>query len=646
MKNLKITQKLLIGIVGQAILICLLLLFIFSFNNKLDSITLQKTENIKEVNMIRRLSNSVMDFIYNKKTLSELKNEFSKIEQYVKNASYNDEIQNFRVKINKIQQLKNKNLQLETQVMNSTDEAIKQVTLFVESVSTRLNDISKRESVSIQEIQVLKTAHACSNEMHAVRNLFEKIKEDFSNKDKLLECFDNLNEGTKKDIETLKNTELAALPVNALKANANIKKDVLQFIENFENINKISEDITTSTELFITELNNGDLNSIKDSFSALKITIRNVFITLLIIAFIIIIINFSLVRLLNFVFKGLTADLYSISNGNLNIKVPEGFDKRKDEIGILSRSFVSLVDNLKRITSSIMTGSDNVASASQQISSSTQQLSQGTSEQASSAEEVSSSMEEMTSNIQQNTDNAQQTEKISVSAASGVSKVVTASQESLSSIKQIADKIIIVNEIAFQTNILSLNAAVEAARAGEHGKGFAVVAAEVRKLAERSKTAADEIVSLSNNSLKVTEDSSKLLIEIMPEIERTAKLVQEISVASLEQNTGADQVNSAIQQLNQITQQNAAASEEMATSLEELSGQADQLREIIGFFKIDENATINNSNNALQQFNPAKNKLGKPVGSNGGTNKKEIENKGFDLKLVESDKLDLEFESY
>jgi len=261
---------------------------------------------------------------------------------------------------------------------------------------------------------------------------------------------------------------------------------------------------------------------------------------------------------------------------------------QKDEIGILAESLKTMSGKLKEIVASIKTGADNIASASQQVSSSSQEMSQGSNEQASSAEEVSSSMEEMTSNIQQNTDNAQQTEKISLNAAESIKTGNDAAQNSVQSMKDIAEKISIINDIAFQTNILALNAAVEAARAGEHGKGFAVVASEVRKLAERSAEAANEIDEKSKSGVEISEKAGKQLEEIVPEIEKTSRLVQEISAASNEMNSGADQVNSAVQQLNQVTQQNAASSEELATSAEELSSQADQLKGLVSFFKLDE----------------------------------------------------------
>jgi len=261
--------------------------------------------------------------------------------------------------------------------------------------------------------------------------------------------------------------------------------------------------------------------------------------------------------------------------------------EQKDEIGILANSLRNMVEKLKEVVEAVVNGANNIGSASEEMSSSSQEVSQGASEQASSAEEVSSSMEEMVSNIQQNTDNAQQTEKISAKAALDIIEGSNNVNQTVEAMKKIADKVAIISDIAFQTNILALNAAVEAARAGEHGKGFAVVAAEVRKLAERSQIAANEINGLSKSSVEIAEKSGKLLNAIVPDIQKTSKLVQEITAASIEQNSGADQINNAINQLNQVTQQNAAASEEMATSAEELSSQAEQLQEIISFFKID-----------------------------------------------------------
>ena len=275
-----------------------------------------------------------------------------------------------------------------------------------------------------------------------------------------------------------------------------------------------------------------------------------------------------------------------IAQGNLTATLDVD---QKDEIGQLAVSLKAMVSKLRDVVENIMVGANNITDASVQISSTSQQLSQGATEQASSTEEISSSMEQMTSNIMQNADNAHETENISVKVASSMNKVSDLSQSSLTSIKAISQKITIINDIAFQTNILALNAAVEAARAGEHGKGFAVVAAEVRKLAERSKLAADEIEVLSRQSVSNTEMSTLQIQELMPDVSKTNQLVKEISVASQEQNSGANQINSAIQQLNTVTQQNAASSEELASSAEEMTSQSEQLLEVIQFFKIDQN---------------------------------------------------------
>jgi methyl-accepting chemotaxis protein len=279
-----------------------------------------------------------------------------------------------------------------------------------------------------------------------------------------------------------------------------------------------------------------------------------------------------------------------VAEGDLMIDL-----KKRSEKDELLQSLNDMVKSTANIISEFQVAANNISSSSEQMSATSQQMSQGASEQASSAEEVSSSMEQMAANIQQNTENAQQTEKIALNAADGINRVNDASDQTLKYMQEIADKVSIIGEIARQTNILALNAAVEAARAGEHGKGFAVVAAEVRKLAERSQVSAVEIDTLTKNSVRATEESGKLLAAIAPEIGKTARLVQEIASASIEQNSGADQVNNAIQQLNQVTQQNAAASEEMATSSEELSSQAQQLMEMISFFKLQKTITTKKS---------------------------------------------------
>ncbi len=261
--------------------------------------------------------------------------------------------------------------------------------------------------------------------------------------------------------------------------------------------------------------------------------------------------------------------------------------KSQDELGQLLGAMKNMVEKLKTVVGDVKTAADNVASGSQQLSAGSEQMSQGTTEQAASAEEASSSVEEMNATIKQNADNAQQTEKIALKSANDAIDSGKAVTEAMAAMKEIASKISIIEEIARQTNLLALNAAIEAARAGEHGKGFAVVAAEVRKLAERSQTAAGEISQLSMSSVEVAEKAGSMLTKLVPDIQKTSELVQEISASSKEQASGADQINSAIQQLNQVIQQNAGAAEEMASTAEELSSQAEQLQGTISFFKMN-----------------------------------------------------------
>jgi methyl-accepting chemotaxis protein len=261
--------------------------------------------------------------------------------------------------------------------------------------------------------------------------------------------------------------------------------------------------------------------------------------------------------------------------------------KQKDEIGALSRTLKKMADKLKGVVVDVKNASESVAAGSTELSSSSQSVSEGATEQAASIEEITSSMEEMTSNISQNAQNAQETDSLATKAADDARVSGEAVGKTVESMRSIAEKISIVEEIARQTNLLALNAAIEAARAGEHGKGFAVVAAEVRKLAERSGTAAAEISELSSSSVEVAEKAGEMLKLLVPDIEKTAMLVQEITAASNEQNAGATQINQAIAQLDNVIQQNASASEEMASTSEELAAQGRHLQEVMAFFHVD-----------------------------------------------------------
>lgn len=281
--------------------------------------------------------------------------------------------------------------------------------------------------------------------------------------------------------------------------------------------------------------------------------------------------------------KNILHGINGVKEGDLNNRIEMD---TIDELGQISLSVNALSDQIREVLGNVIEETNNLQKASAELKKSSLELSSDANQLASIAEEVASSMEEMVSNIQLNTANAESTEQISRLAADEMDSVGKYSAESLSYVKEIAKKISIINEIAFQTNLLSLNAAVEAARAGEAGRGFSVVAGEVKKLADRSRLSADEIQKLSLTCVEQTEKSVKSVKTLEPEIVKTVQLVQEISVASKEQNVGADQVNNALQQLNVITQKNSDNSEEMAAQAAELSSQADKLNSIISYFSI------------------------------------------------------------
>jgi methyl-accepting chemotaxis protein len=275
----------------------------------------------------------------------------------------------------------------------------------------------------------------------------------------------------------------------------------------------------------------------------------------------------------------------SIAKGDLTQSIDV---HQKDEVGILANSLQDMQSKLKDIVTNVKVAASNIAQGSSELSETGQNLASGSSEQAASVEETSSSLEQMSATVNQNADNAKQTESMATTASIQADEGGTQVAETVVAMKDIAEKIAIIEDIAYQTNLLALNAAIEAARAGEHGKGFAVVASEVRKLAGRSESAAGEISSLAKNSVSVAEGAGKLLEEIVPSIKKTAELVQEISASSEEQASGISEVNGAVGQLDTVTQNNAALAEELSATAVEMSAQTQSLSEMMSFFVVDD----------------------------------------------------------
>ena len=585
--KLKLGQKL--GLLNSSSLIYLIMIvfFFFILSNALKNIKKNERESSEIIVEVGKFSSTVSDYIFMEKTLTDVKNDHKSISLRIENKKLLDKIVK---QLEKADTLRIENNELGNKVDELTTASADASNQFLFAVSKKLTDPNKRSRVTNLERIIISSAAKNTTMNFQIKTLFLKLKSDLSLKSELKPFLEESITNAVKAKKALKGTPFAGLPAASYNNNMLIKEYVNIYISNELIIANIHKTIRKEVHLLENEI-------MADSEINLDATSKNVISSLIIfialmIAFAVVIriINISISRKINNQIGGEPEDVEKIAkeiaDGDLSVKK----NRRRKSTGIFN-SITRMTEILGDVIQPIRDGSYNISTASQQIEQTSQELSEFANEQAASVEEISTTMEEMTANIQQNTDNAQETSKISFQALTDINEVKVQAIKAVKANRVIGEKIKIINDIAFQTNILALNAAVEAARAGDQGKGFAVVAAEVRKLAERSKISANEIGGIVDESIQANNEAGELLMATLPNIEKTAHLVQEIAAASIEQSNGAEQVNIAIHQVSTVTQQNVAAAEELAASSVEMSSQAEELTELVSFFKLGNNTT-------------------------------------------------------
>jgi len=595
--DLKIRYKLRISVVGQIAILILLLLFITTLFKKLSDNELKTLSFAKEVELIRNVASKINEYSVGIYDFNKLKKEYTILKDTLAEISNLEQLDKIWKDLETFNKQTEENNDIIIEVMELTDNSILQSNSYIEQVATKLAHPQQRRSVSVLQRMVIIGANSNTTVNGKIKVLFYRMLNKIEEKDKLLVFLDDAIERAEIDVVNLQSTPFAQLPVIALENNNTIKELTLKFISNSESNYKLNNNIQKNINLFITELVKESVEDIRGNNSILKNFILIIFIILLIISVFIVVVNILVSKSLTNSFYKIINNFKELAKGNLVKNKNLTQNNRKDELGDLERARIEMINKLSEVINNVISGANTIAIAGESLNISAQNITQGANQQASSSEEISASMEQMGANISENSNNAGESSKMAIDISQLMSELNKTSNESLNSINQIADKISIVDEIAFQTNILALNAAVEAARAGVHGKGFAVVASEVQKLAERSKKMANEISQTSLLSSKYTNDTKKILDEIVPKIEKISSVIQEIAHASSEQDSGVMQVNEAISGFNDTSQNNAAISEELASSAEELASSAEELKQTVSYFKINE------VNTEIEDFN-------------------------------------------
>jgi len=581
--KLSLKQKLTITGSIPAIFLALVLILFIVINSIFNFIEENTEKSFSSISEIQEFSGGLKDFLNKKYNFENLKKDYEALQSH--SDEIDKELDLIWKNIENLNELRQANEAIGNTIEKETSSSIAQSNEYLFTMSKKLAG-EERGSVTTLERLVIGGATNNTTNNFKIKVYFLRLTKDLSVSTELLKFLDESLENVSRDRKSLAGTPYEFLAVNAYNSNTLIKENVMKYVENTEQISSIHQEITEQIKNITVNIYQENENSIANKIDSTRWGFLVFFIFLFVFTVAILIFRVNLVRNMYKQIGGEPEDVHQImekiAQGDLRINFLQ-----KNNLTGIHLSAYKMSEKLLEILHGIKEATNKILNATGQMSANSQLLSQSSNEQASSIEEISSTMEEMTANIEQNNQNSQEATKISMNAQDGIEEVSKGAKKAVEANQNIAEKINIINEIAYQTNILALNAAVEAARAGEQGKGFAVVASEVRKLAERSRDAAKEIVILVERGLGITQYAENNLNAMLPEINKTTRLIQEIAAASNEQSTGVKQVNQAMQEQNNITQQNASSSEELFASAEELSNQAKHLQELASFFETD-----------------------------------------------------------